>query len=352
MLGGERWIIHLDMDCFYAAIEMREQPELAGKPLGVGGTRDRRGVLTTCNYEARKYGVSSAMPTYIALQRCPQLIVVPTRFDVYRAESARVRNIFRQFTDQIEPLSLDEAYLDVTAVPFDPAAVAAEIRDRIQEETGLTASAGIAPNKLLAKIASDWNKPNGQHLIRPEEVPAFMKELPLRKIWGIGAVSAERLARAGARTCGDLQRYSRVELHGMLGSFGLELHELCRGIDHRPVEPHRPRKSLSTERTFDIDLTTLEECERRLMELYEELMRDLKKHPGRSVHKLFLKLKFNDFSRTTIERMGDKPDVGQYHQLLAEAFGRRELAIRLMGIGVRFTPEHGASRQMELPLPT
>jgi DNA polymerase-4 len=287
MSGWRRKIIHLDMDCFYAAIEQRDHPELRGKPVGVGGSRDRRGVLTTCSYEARPFGVRSAMPTFLALRRCPQLIVVPTRFDVYRRESQRIREIFAHFTPVIEPLSLDEAYLDISHLAFDPAAVAFELRERIFEQTGLTASAGIASNKLLAKIASDMNKPNGQCVVPPDQVAAFMDRLSVRKLWGIGGVSAEKLEKRGIRACGQLQQLSRVDLHGLFGRFGLELYDLCRGIDDRPVEPHRPRKSLSTEETFSENLTTVSECERRLAILHSELLRDLAKardpRPIRSV---------------------------------------------------------------------
>src|SRR5215210_470784 len=185
-----RKIIHLDMDCFHAAIEVRDHPELRGFPVAVGGC-SRRGVLTTANYEARVFGVRSGMPTWMALEKCPGLVVMPMRFDVYRAETERIREIFRAFTELIEPLSLDEAYLDVTHIPHEPAAIAAEIRARIFETTELTASAGIGPNKLVAKIASDWNKPNGQFEVR--DVGEFMRDLPVRKIWGIGRVSAEKL---------------------------------------------------------------------------------------------------------------------------------------------------------------
>src|SRR3979490_2489661 len=188
-----RSIIHLDMDCFYAAIEVRDQPALRGKPVGVGGARDRRGVLTTCNYEARKFGVRSAMPTFMALQRCPSLIVLPTRFDVYRREAATIRGILHRFTSLIEPLSLDEAYLDVTAHPGAPGPLAQIIRGLILRKTKLTASAGIGPNKLVAKIASDLKKPNGQFEVKQEEVPEFMKPLPVRKLWGIGDVTGQKL---------------------------------------------------------------------------------------------------------------------------------------------------------------
>ena len=252
-----RAIIHLDMDCFYAAIEVRDRPSLRGKPVGVGGARDRRGVLTTCNYEARKFGVRSAMPTFMALQRCPNLIVLPTRFDVYRREAAVIRGILHQFTSIIEPLSLDEAYLDVTAHPSAPGALATLIREEIFRTTKLTSSAGIAPNKLLAKIASETNKPDGQFELKPDDVPEFMRELPVRKIWGIGEKSERKLEELGVKTCGELQRFTRPELVDLFGKFGLELYDLCRGIDDRPLEPDRPRKSLSTEETFAADLSTL-----------------------------------------------------------------------------------------------
>src|SRR5213595_3410676 len=184
-----RAMIPLDMDCFYSAIGVRDQPSLRGKPVGVGGARDRRGVLTTCNYEARKFGVRSAMPTFMALQRCPNLVVLPTRFDVYRREAAVIRGILHRFTSIIEPLSLDEAYLDVTAHPGAPGPLAQAIRKTIFRETKLTSSAGIGPNKLIAKIASEMNKPNGQFEVRSEEVLGFMKDLPVRQIWGIGEKS-------------------------------------------------------------------------------------------------------------------------------------------------------------------
>src|SRR5215510_10454261 len=289
----ERAIIHLDMDCFYAAIEVRDRPELRGKPVGVGGARDRRGVLTTCNYEAREFGVRSAMPTFMALQRCPKLIVVPTRFDVYRREAAVIRAILQRFTSLIEPLSLDEAYLDVTSHPGAPGALAQLIRDLIFRKTKLTASAGIGPNKLVAKIASDLNKPNGQFEVAPPDVPEFMAALPVRKIWGIGAVTERKLQQRGITTCGELQRFSRGQLQNIFGKFGTELYDLCRGVDERPVEPHRERKSLSTEETFAIDLETLAACEEKLEELFAEMMADLaQKETTRIVTKIFVKLKF------------------------------------------------------------
>jgi DNA polymerase IV len=344
-----RAIIHLDMDCFYAAIEVRDRPSLRGKPVGVGGARDRRGVLTTCNYEARKFGVRSAMPTFMALQRCPDLIVLPTRFDVYRREAAVIRGILHRFTSLIEPLSLDEAYLDVTEHPGAPGPLAQVIRGRIFRKTKLTSSAGIGPNKLIAKIASEINKPNGQFEVTPEQVPEFMEKLPVRKIWGIGEKTERKLEELGVKTCGQLQRFSRSELVEFFGKFGLDLYDLCRGVDHQPVEPDRPRKSLSTEETFAADLTTVDQCEEKLEELFQELMADLaQKESTREIRKIFVKLKFNDFTRTTAERAGLAPTLADFHSLLAEAFARTGKPVRLIGLGVRFSETTPADTQMDL----
>jgi len=337
------------MDCFYAAIEVRDRPSLRGKPVGVGGARDRRGVLTTCNYEARAFGIHSAMPTFMALQRCPNLIVVPTRFDVYRREAAVVREILYRFSPLIEPLSLDEAYLDVSGHPGAPTALAQVIRDLIFQKTKLTSSAGIGPNKLIAKIASGMCKPNGQLEVMSAAVPDFMQNLPVREIWGIGEKTERRLQKIGVKTCGDLQRFSRPELVDLFGKFGSELFELCRGIDYRPVEPDRPRKSLSTEETFVSDLETFEQCEEQLAELFQDLMADLEqKETSRRISKLFVKLKFSDFTRTTIERAGLEPTLQAFRTLLAEAFARTGKKVRLIGVGVRFADTRTEELQMPL----
>ena len=344
-----RAIIHLDMDCFYAAIEVRDRPALRNKPVGVGGARERRGVLTTCNYEARKFGVRSAMPTFMALQRCPNLIVLPTRFDVYRREAGIIRGILYQFSSVIEPLSLDEAYLDVTSHSSAPAIIAQEIRSAILRTTRLTSSAGIGPNKLIAKIASDMNKPNGQFEVKAEEIADFMENLPVRKIWGIGEKSERKLEELGVKTCGELQRFSRRELVNVFGKFGLELYDLCRGTDDRPVEPDRPRKSLSTEETFPVDLGALEECEEKLEELFEDLMADLaQKESTREITKVFVKLKFNDFTRTTAERAGPRPTLEAFRLLLTEAFVRTGKPVRLIGVGVRFAEPMPENAQLDL----
>lgn len=354
---GDEWsrkILHIDMDCFYAAIEMRERPELRGQPLAVGGSSDRRGVLTTCNYEARSYGCRSAMPTFQALQRCPHLQVVPVRFELYRRESARIHRIFRNYTDRIEPLSLDEAYLDVSQLRSAGSAVASEIRYQIRQRMGLTASAGIAPNKLLAKIASDWNKPDGQFEITPTEIPGFMHELPVRRIWGVGKVTAERLARLGVQTCGDLQRLDLPELMREFGKFGSELHSLCRGKDEREVKVSRERKSLSNERTYREDLADLPACLAAMDPLIQELEEDLAaKCSSRTVRKVFVKLKFSDFRKTTVERVSTwPPPPDLFPALLEEGWGRGQgKPVRLLGTGVRFTPRNDdktAADQMDM----
>ena len=324
------------MDCFYAAVEMRERPELAGQPVAVGGG-SRRGVVTTCNYEARKYGVHSAMPGFQARERCPHLVFLPCRFDLYRAESAKIRAILHEYTPLVEPLSLDEAYLDVTASDRYAWDIAKEIRARIFAETKLTGSAGIAPTKMLAKIASDWKKPNGQFAIRPEQVADFLRELPVRKIWGVGPKSAERFAQEGIRTCGDLQKLSLADLARRHGKWGQELYRLCRGEDDREVVPDRLRKSLSNERTYGENLTTLEACRAALQELVEELKEELRlKASDRVVRKAVVKVKFADFTRTTKECVHANPDLATYESLLAEAWGRRHQPVRLLGAGVRF----------------
>jgi DNA polymerase-4 len=345
-----RRIIHIDMDCFYAAVEMRERPELAGRPLAVGGASGR-GVLTTCNYTARAFGVHSAMPVFKARELCPQLVIVPVRFELYRAASQLVHQIFSRYTELIEPLSLDEAYLDVSQIKRPGAEIAAEIRTRIHSETQLTASAGIGPNKLIAKIASDWNKPNGQCVVAPSKVGLFMRDLPVKKIWGVGPKSTQRLAEHGIETCAQLQTKDRTWLAQNFGSFGLELHQLCRGIDERPVLPHRIRKSLSNERTFAQNLVSLEECREALIRQHTELIEDLRKGaPDRKIAKLLVKLKFSDFRRTTAEMPSHQPDIKHYQNLLNDAWGRSGEPVRLLGLGVRFAESEGDSEQLELAL--
>ncbi len=347
-MSRDRKIIHIDMDCFYAAIEERENPSLRGKPLAVGGSI-RRGVLTTANYEARKYGCRSAMPVFKALELCPHLTLVPVRFDLYRAESSRIRAIFGRFTDVIEPLSLDEAYLDVSHLETSGAVIAREIRAQIREERGLTASAGIARNKLVAKIASEWNKPDGQHEVTPEEFDTFIAALPVGRLWGVGKKMRGKLTSLGVETCADLQRIDKIELARRFGKWGLELWDLARGIDDRPVETDRVRKSVSSENTFSENIETLPALIPQLRGLVEGLAEELAgKYTDRTIRSLVVKLKFADFEQTTAERAWHVLEPSIFEELAAEAWRRgNNRPVRLLGAGIRFEDPKD-TEQMEL----
>jgi DNA polymerase IV len=338
------------MDCFYAAIELRERPELVGHPVAVGGGSPR-GVVTTCNYEARAFGVRSAMPGFKARELCPDLVFLPIRFDLYRASSAVIREILLSYTPLVEPLSLDEAFMDVSGLDRYAWDVAKELRARIFDETGLTSSAGIAPNKMLAKIASEWRKPNGQFAVPPNKVEGFMGALPIKKLWGIGPKGAERFANLGIQTCGDLQKYSLTEMIQVFGRWGRELYALCRGEDDRPVEPNRIRKSLSNECTYSQNLKSLDACERAIDELIADLQDELRQKASlRQIRKAFVKVKFADFSRTTKECLSHTATREVFHALLKEAHARKEKHVRLLGVGVRFEDEQDrASRQILMP---
>jgi len=345
-----RKIIHVDMDCFYAAVEMRDNPELRKVPLAVGGS-GRRGVVCTCNYEARSYGVRSAMPNFQALQRCPDLVFVRPRFDRYQELSAGIRAIFYSYTPLVEPLSLDEAYLDVTSLDRPATEVATEIRKRIREEFRLPASAGISSNKLLAKIASDWRKPNGQFVIKPHQISSFMESLPVRRLWGVGKRAEEKLTALGCHTCLDLQSRPIRELEEVFGRFGVDLYRQCRGIDDREVQPTRIRKSLSNERTYSDEVETEADLIERIGDLHEELTADLRARPE-LVDRIagpFVKVKFVDFSQTTVSRAGLDWDLSSIVQLAREAFARKDQAARLLGVGVRFAESGSGWEQLLLP---
>jgi len=347
---GARRIIHVDMDCFFAAIECRDHPEVAHLPVGVGGSSPR-GVLSTCNYVARQYGCRSAMPVFKAKELCPDLIMMSSRFGVYGAEAKRIRALFHELSDLVEPLSLDEAFIDVSHRPEAAWDLAAELRAKIFATTQLTASAGIAPNKMLAKIASDWRKPNGQFAITPAEVPAFMQTLSVRKIPGVGPRAQEKLAEAGITTCGDVQKRARHELVALLGeSWASELTVRAQGEDTRPVVSHRIRKSHGHERTFSQNLETLSACEAVLEQMRVTLGRELDEKPGPApFNKVFVKVKFANFQQTTKEAAGDTLDPALLQGLLAEAWGRSPHAVRLLGVGVRFpVPEEDDGRQLTL----
>lgn len=349
-----RKIIHIDMDCFYAAIEMRDDPSLADKPIAVGGSPDRRGVLCTCNYEARKYGIRSAMSSAIALKKCPQLIIIHPNMSKYKSASESLHQIFHEYTDIIEPLSLDEAFLDVSNCDQHQGSatlIAQAIRNKIYQVEKITASAGVAPNKFLAKIASDWNKPNGQTVITPDQVERFVKQLPIEKIFGVGKVTAKKMHAYNIRTCLDLQRYSEAELSDFFGSFGQSLYHLCRGIDNRDVQTNRVRKSVSVEHTYDRDLPDLSACEQKLPALLEELNQRLKNHCDRIIHKQFVKIKFHNFSTTTIECISKEPDLSIYQRLLIQGHARQGSPVRLLGLGVGFDDKPPTDEvQLELGL--
>ncbi|WP_133682284.1 DNA polymerase IV [Paludibacterium purpuratum] len=351
-MPADRKIIHIDCDCFYASIEMRDTPAWRGIPLAVGGRPDSRGVIATCNYEARQFGIHSAMSSRRALTLCPRLLIVPPDMARYREASNRIMQIYGDYTSRIEPLSLDEAYLDVTGQPHcrgSATLMAKAIRDRIRQEIGITASAGIAPNKFLAKVASDWNKPDGQKVILPHEIDAFVAALPVGKVPGIGKVTAERMKRMGILTCGDLRQWSLAELLHQFGRFGERLHRLARGEDEREVSVDRVRKSVSVEETYATDLPDLAACLQALPELLERLRERLGRAGNPPFRGIVCKLKFADFTQTTVEQIGSAFDDAHFAQLMQMGFARGEQPVRLLGVGVKLAEEE-ATIAAQLPL--
>lgn len=351
----QRKIIHIDMDCFYAAVEMRENPSLVGKPIAVGGSANQRGVLATCNYEARKFGLHSAMATATALKKCPNLILLPVNMPLYKAVSAQIHEIFHRYTDVIEALSLDEAYLDVSECELHSGSatwIAEAIRNDIFNELKLTASAGVAPLKFLAKIASDQNKPNGQFVIKPNDVQNFVKNLPLAKIPGVGKVTNEKLRQLGFETCGDIQQVEKAMIYREFGKFGQRLWDFSHGIDERVVEPYRPRKSLAVENTLLNDIWTLEQAKSVVAELFDKLTFRIQRNwsdvPLAEFKKLGIKLKFDDFTQTTLERTTEGFAYPRFEELLEQIFVRRnKRKIRLIGLNVHF-PEKKVNNQLNL----
>ena len=294
-------IIHCDMDAFYASVEQRDDPSLRGKPVAVGGSARERGVISAASYEARAYGVRSAMPTFKALQLCPALVLVAPDHAKYARVSRQIMDIFLHYTPLVEPLSLDEAFLDVRGSEglFGPAeAVGREIQRRIQEELGLTASVGIGPNKFLAKLASGHQKPCGFTVISAEDALEFLAPLPVSRLWGTGARTAEKLHRMGVRTVGDLRRLPLETLERNFGKYGFTLYQLARGIDDRKVEPYHEAKSIGKEVTFAVDVHSLDELRRTLRELAEKVGRRLRKR-GLKCGTVILKLKYPDFRQVT-----------------------------------------------------
>ncbi|MCV6590121.1 MAG: DNA polymerase IV [Marinobacterium sp.] len=350
---ASRKIIHCDCDCFYAAVEMRDDPSLRNVPLAIGGSAERRGVIATCNYPARKYGVRSAMSSARALRLCPQLTLMKGNMEKYRTVSRQILAIYHEYTDLIEPLSLDEAYLDVTCSPHHRGSatrMAQEIRMRVAAQTGITISAGVAPNKFVAKVASDWNKPDGLFVVEPMGVDAFVSQLAVQKIPGVGEKTASRLLQSGVETCADLRRFSQTELVERFGRFGRRLYEVCRGRDERPVTVSRIRKSVSVEHTYAYDLLGLEQCEAQLPFLIQQLQaRYQSLQDRRAIAGVVVKVKFNDFTLTTAEKALESAEAEHFRQLLAEAWQRGGKPVRLLGLGYRLA-EHSLQSRTQLSL--
>ncbi|MDP3920215.1 MAG: DNA polymerase IV [Candidatus Omnitrophota bacterium] len=337
-----RKIIHIDMDAFYAAIEQRDHPDYRGKPVVVGGDPRNRGVVSTASYEARKYGIHSAMPAATAKRLCPQAIFLRPRFEAYRCASRQIMSILRQHTELVEPVSLDEAYLDVTKHKLhidNPVIVASLIKQNIAAVTHLTASAGVAPNLFLAKIASDFQKPDGLTVIPPDAVQAFLKDLPVRKIPGVGPVTEKGLLAKGIKTCGDLATLDSAWLTRTFGKTGLFLYHRALGVDEREVEPHTERKQYSAEETFEKDVLDTEWLKSQLRVYAEEIYEGLKKS-GRMGNTLVLKVKYHDFeqitrSKTFARRPENWQEIYRIACLLLETktlAGRKP--IRLLGVGM------------------
>lgn len=334
----QRKIIHCDCDCFYASVEMRDDPRLREVPLAIGGRADQRGVVATCNYAARKFGVRSAMPTSQALKRCPDLVVMRPNMDKYRIASRQILSIYREYTDLVEPLSLDEAYLDVSLTPQlqgSATRIAQEIRHRIFQDVGITVSAGVAPNKFLAKIASDWNKPDGLYVILPEQVEGFVAQLEVDRLFGVGKVTAAKLHQLGIKTCADLVHWSLPDLLQQFGKLGAGLFSLCRGIDERSVIASSERKSVSVEETYTHDLRDFEHCIAELAVLYAELEKQVARTGKTSqINKLNIKIRFNDFKQTTVECRASQLDQQVFADLLQIGYQRRKRPVRLIGLGI------------------
>lgn len=355
---ADRRVIHCDMDAFYASVEQRDNPDLRGKPVAVGGSKER-GVVAAASYEARRFGVHSAMASFTARRKCPDLIFVKPRFDVYKEVSLQIREIFHEYTPLVEPLSLDEAYLDVTenlkGIPY-ATQIAREIRAKILQETGLTASVGVSYQRFLAKMASDQNKPNGMFVITPEMGPAFMEQLPIQKFHGVGPATAAKFNALGIFTGLDLKAQSLEFLQERFGKAGGYYYWLARGVDHRPVRPDRIRKSVGAENTFASDLSGLEAMKAALTPIIDKVWRycDQTGVRGRTVT---LKVKYADFHQITRSRTLSGP-VENRAILEAASFELLTAllpfpkAVRLLGVSLSTlnTDEDAEAQQLSLAL--
>ena len=356
-----RKIIHMDMDAFYASVEQRDNPDYRGKPIVVGGSPEGRGgVVATCSYEARKFGIRSAMPSKKALQLCPHVIFIRPRFSVYKEVSQKVRAIFLRYTDLIEPLSLDEAYLDVTEDKLNIGSaieIAKQIKQAIKDELQLTASAGVSVNKFVAKIASDMNKPDGLTFIGPSRIEQFIEELPIEKFFGVGKVTAEKMKKLYLHTGADIKKLTEAELAQHFGKVGVFYYNIARGIDNRPVEANQETKSLSAEDTFPYDLTNASEMNNQLDKLAKTVCNRLQHYrlKGRTIT---LKIKYSDFKQVTrsksfAEPLDDFDTISSTSKSLLGATDLKDKKIRLLGInisnfGSSNTSENKHSNQLEL----
>ncbi|MHB8284773.1 MAG: DNA polymerase IV [Caulobacteraceae bacterium] len=356
MSEAVRKIIHVDMDAFYASVEQRDNPALKGRPLAVGHGA-RRGVVAAASYEARRFGVRSALPSVTALRKCPELIFVPPRFDVYRSVSRQIHEVFAEFTDLIEPLSLDEAYLDVTAnkAALPTAwATAKAIRARIFDETGLTASAGVSYNKFLAKLASDQRKPNGQFAIMPQDGETFVEALPVAKFHGVGPATAAKMHAAGIQNGADLKTWSLQALQQRFGKAGGWYYAIARGQDHRAVNPNRERKSSGSETTFNEDLVDLARIEAGVLAMADDVWAWCEKTGGRG-RTVTVKIKWADFQQSTRSQSLPSPissratlheaSLGLIRSVFPPAKG-----VRLVGVTLSNFAGAGVSRDAELSL--
>ena len=350
-----RKIIHVDMDAFYASVEQRDHPELRGLPLAVGG--GHRGVVAAASYEARKYGIRSAMPSVTAKRKCADLVFVKPRFDAYREVSKQIRAIFADYTELVEPLSLDEAYLDVSEdrrLLGSARAIAEDIRGRIRAETGLTASAGVSYCKFIAKLASDYRKPDGLTVIRPEQGADFVASLPVARFHGVGPVTARRMEALGILTGADLRAWSLGELEARFGSSGGWYYRICRGIDDREVRPDRPYKSVSAERTFDEDLSEPDRLAAELERVASYAWARIER-AGVAGRTVTLKVKYGDFTLITRSKSFPEPvaDSAAFalagHALLATLIPVPK-GIRLLGLGLHNLSEGGAGSPLQLGL--
>ena len=334
-----RKIIHIDMDAFYASVEQRDNPAYQGKPLVVGGSPQHRGAVAAASYEARKFGIHSAMPSRTASLRCPSLVFVKPRFEVYRAVSAQIHEIFSRYTDQVEPLALDEAYLDVTHNKVGlPSAtwIAQEIQQAILAETQLTASAGISVTKFLAKIASGIHKPNGLYLIPPDQAETFVEQLPIAQFHGIGQVTATKMHQLGIFCGADLKQWAVADLVGYFGKVGYRYYQLARAQDDRPVQPNRLRKSIGAETSFDPDLSDRDQIRRQLAAIAQTLQQRIERQQAKG-RTLTLKVKYADYqqitrSKTLVEPIGEIESILKLADELLVHMATGDKPVRLLGL--------------------